>query len=267
MSSVESGQDGEPRMRMFGWGMVTRKKFELKLAANVAHKMHFISGQNVLEGEQKWWFERALAMAAKKHFDERIEGEEQEMEIIERATTMAIKILQSYCPLPVKASLEIGGSTARARGYVCSQTVFLDNSGGPFVSISINNLQQGDHGVMATARNGKDDPGKVVQNALVSAFGGVVVLCFSTLDNTLKDNCPEYIRAATYAGLVVITGSTVVGLVSKKRTKAAFKVMASAAVAAVSTAVVFNVSENVYIKATCGVLGAVATFATAAIDW
>jgi hypothetical protein len=78
---------------------------------------------------------------------------------------------------------------------------------------------------------------------------------------------PGYIRAIVYALLVLITGFTFVGLVSKKRANAAIRAVTSTAIAAASTALVYSVSENVYIKCVCGIIGAVATLATAAINW
>lgn len=334
-------------------GKKAREMFQSVVATSVARAraMNLIFVEGVQEGDQKRLFGWAVAMATTRHYDERVRGEEQEMEMMERAVTMAMKIIQTCLPRPplpvyyapwgivpssdgswydskeqhelsvtgIGGSFELleqtpaytyypsytaypppssypahppsfasyppypswpspsnssngimyagpgyggGGDNGVSGG---SQTVFLDYSGGRFVAIPINTLQQGDHaGFLATARNAK---GKVAQNALMSAFGGVVPLCFSTLDDALKDNCPDYIRAATYAGLVAITGITFVGLLSKTRAKAALRVVASAAIAAVSTTIVYKVPENVYIKATCGVLGALATFATMAIDW
>jgi hypothetical protein len=93
-------------------------------------------------------------------------------------------------------------------------------------------------------------------------------LCYTVVDGgILKGGSPGYIKAAAYAGLGFITGFTFLGLISKKRANAAVRVVASTAIAAASAAIVYNVSENVYIKCVCGITGAVATLATAAIDW
>lgn len=91
-------------------------------------------------------------------------------------------------------------------------------------------------------------------------------LCFNLLldDSILKAG---YIKAAAYAGLGLVTAFTFLGLACKKRAKAAARVVASASTAAVSIAVVYQVSDNAYIKCVCGIMGCVATLATMAIDW
>jgi hypothetical protein len=107
--------------------------------------------------------------------------------------------------------------------------------------------------------------GDLAQRALQSVFGGLVPVCFTLL---LDDNIlPGYIKAATCAGLGLVTGFTYLGLLSKKRAEAAVRVVASTAMAAVSIALMYTVSDNVYTKYTCGTIGAIATVATMAIVW
>lgn len=158
-------------------------------------------------------------------------------------------------------------STTRARGHGGSQSVFVDETGGRFLVIHINTQQQGNRGLVAAARGPQDGPADLAQRALQSVFGGLVPLCLTLLldDNILNGASPGYIKAATCAGLGLVTGFTYLGLLSKKRAKAAVRVMASTAMAAVSIALVYTVSDNVYIKCTCGTIGAIATVATMAI--
>jgi hypothetical protein len=111
--------------------------------------------------------------------------------------------------------------------------------------------------------------GDLAQRALQSVFGGLVPVCFTLLldDNILNGGSPGYIKAATCAGLGLVTGFTYLGLLSKKRAEVAVRVVASTAMAAVSIALMYTVSDNVYTKYTCGTIGAIATVATMAIVW
>ncbi|KAM0924511.1 hypothetical protein ACQ4PT_004844 [Festuca glaucescens] len=155
-------------------------------------------------------------------------------------------------------------STARATGQGGFEVIFVDEAGGRFFAIPVMSQQQGS---AAAAHTTDDGTGGLGQRALESAFGGIVPLCYTILDDTLKGACPGYINAAIYAGLGLIAGFTFIGLISKKKADAAVRVVASTSVAAMSIAVVYIVSENVYIKSICGIIGAVTTFATMAINW
>lgn len=160
-----------------------------------------------------------------------------------------------------------GFTAARAGGHGHGGSpVFVDASGGHYLVININTTQQGDQGVAAAAQDGKRN---LAQNALLSVFGSLVPACFTLLsgDNLLNGASSGYIKAVTCVGLGLVTGFTYLGLASKKRAMAAVRVVASMAMATVSIALVYTVSENVYIQCTCGIIGAVATLATMAIDW
>lgn len=162
-------------------------------------------------------------------------------------------------------------STARAiREQGGFQDLLIDEAGGRFLVIHIHPPQQGDEGLVEAARGTQDGPGDLARRALPSVIGGLVPLCFNLLldDNILKaGGSPGYIKAAAYTGLGLVTVFTFLGLASKKRAKAAVRVVASTSTAAVSIAVVYQVSDNAYIKCFCGIMGCVATLATMAIDW
>ncbi|KAM0924509.1 hypothetical protein ACQ4PT_004842 [Festuca glaucescens] len=155
-------------------------------------------------------------------------------------------------------------STARATGQGGFEVILVDEAGGRFFAIPVMSQQQGS---AAAAHTTDDGTGGLGQRALESAFGGIVPLCYTILDDILKGACPGYINAAIYAGLGLIAGFTFIGVISKKKADAAVRVVASTSVAAMSIAVVYIVSENVYIKSICGIIGAVTTFATMAINW
>ncbi|XP_037462536.1 uncharacterized protein LOC119333921 [Triticum dicoccoides] len=162
-------------------------------------------------------------------------------------------------------------SSARAmREHGGSQDFLVNEAGGRFIAIHIHPPQQGDQGLVGGARGAQDGPGDLARQALPSVIGGLVPLCFNLLldDSILKaGGSPGYIKAAAYAGLGLVTVFTFLGLASKKRAKAAARVVASASTAAVSIAVVYQVSDNANIKRVCGIMGCVATLATMAIDW
>lgn len=163
-------------------------------------------------------------------------------------------------------ALALRSSTRAMREHGGSQGFLVDEAGGRFLAIHIHPPQQGDQGLVRGARGAQDGPGDLARDALPSVIGGLVPLCFNLLldDSILKAG---YIKAAAYAGLGLVTAFTFLGLACKKRAKAAARVVASASTAAVSIAVVYQVSDNAYIKCVCGIMGCVATLATMAIDW
>ncbi|XP_044398265.1 uncharacterized protein [Triticum aestivum] len=161
-------------------------------------------------------------------------------------------------------------SAPAMREHDGSQDFLVDEAGGRFLAIHIHPPQQGDQGLVGAARGTQDGPGDLARHALPSVIGGLVPLCFNLLldDSILKaDSSPGYIKAAAAAGLGLVTAFTFLGVASKKRAKAAARVVASASTAAVSIAMVYQVSDNAYIKCVCGIMGCVATLATMAIDW